>query len=225
MINKKTCHVNPVHSFRGDLQKYPTSALLLILRASMNENELPPPSPDLSLSHLPVDYTLTPADPYARNVWHSSIEAIHENVYTQQSTFPINPSLVCGAYSVFTAQVSSYPLRDQLWPEQEAQPETNALSKVSVHVCVCLRAHDGLLCIEKVEMGKRGGATEKAESCIFWAYWISRWLWLEPVAWESVCFLPVVVNVIECSCRAFLHRALCLGTVQHYNMFSQDMLT
>ena len=34
------------------------------------------------------------------------------------------------------------------------------------------------------------------------------------MAWESVCFLPVVVNVIECSCRAFLHRALCLGKVQ-----------
>lgn len=31
---------------------------------------------------------------------------------------------------------------------------------------------------------------------------------------EGVCFPPVVVDVIECSCRAFLHGSLCLGKVQ-----------
>lgn len=42
---------------------------------------------------------------------------------------------------------------------------------------------------------------------------------------EGVCFLPVVVDVIECSCRAFLHGVLCLGKVQCWRMFCQDMLT
>lgn len=40
-----------------------------------------------------------------------------------------------------------------------------------------------------------------------------------------MCFQPMVVNVIECSCRVFLHRALCLGKVQCYSMDSKDMLT
>lgn len=40
-----------------------------------------------------------------------------------------------------------------------------------------------------------------------------------------MCFQPMVVNVIECSCWVFLHRALCLGKVQCYSMDSQDMLT
>lgn len=86
--------------------------------------------------------------------------------------------------------------------------------------CVCV--HDGSLCV-----WEDGGGVQqrKQRAAFFWAYWISRWLWLEPVAWESVCFLPVVVNVIECSCQAFLHWALCLGKVQCYCMFSQDMLT
>lgn len=59
-----------------------------------------------------------------------------------------------------------------------------------------------------------GEQPRKKSAAFFCAYLINRWLWLEPVAWESVCFLPVVVDVIECSCWAFLHGVLCLGKVQ-----------
>lgn len=90
-----------------------------------------------------------------------------------------------------------------------------SVKRVCVSVC-------GVLCTGKV--GERGGgsATEKAESCISLSL-LNKSLIMAGASGlkECVCFLLVVVNVIECSCRAFLHRALCLGKVQ----FSQDMLT
>lgn len=114
--------------------------------------------------------------------------------------------------TLFIAQASGYLLRAQLWPGEETETEMH-FSKESARGFIVWRE------------GEKGGGGEgrngegKASPAFFWAYSISCWLWLEPRAWKSVCSLPVVVNVIECSCWAFLHRALCLSKVQCKCMF------
>lgn len=50
--------------------------------------------------------------------------------------FPLSqPPIVFSSYFLFTAQVNGYLLRAKLWPVQEAQPVTNALSEDN-SVCV-----------------------------------------------------------------------------------------